>query len=346
MMERDLFNARKVYVTWNKGIQVCSNSNFNLFITDHYLTNIKEIKQQLYGLKVQSSMILVTGSSTETLDRMREDLKDYNASSYFYLGLSNSTSSIEYYRVISFPLSNNTQVIQKLKFDNGGKIIEHYDLQGVEITSQSLDWQPYTIFEPNGTSYGHLIDMTEQLAHLFNFTFRAIKEPHNDWGLQSQHLKNLTGVLGNVIQGKVDLSLSLWIWNLERNAIVDFSIVMSDWEQLCFVPQMPKVDPTLFLRPFTMDSWIAVGVTFLIITGCASIPMTIQYCRQTHSIKIISTSGWYFFVLLNAFYGGALTMFFANEPSVQFSSVKDVVEAFPSWKFKVREGESFDSHFA
>ncbi|TRY80960.1 hypothetical protein TCAL_14039, partial [Tigriopus californicus] len=337
MMERELFHEMRVYVTWSKGIQVCSKTNFDVFITDNSLANMENIKAQLHDLKIQSSMIFVLGSLQETLECIRNNLNHYNASSFFYLGLGNSSSNVDYYQVITFPLSN-TQVLQKLELDANSKILEQYDLQGVEITSQSLDWHPYTIFEPNGTSYGHLIDMTHHLARLFNFTLRSIKEPKNDWGLQSQYLKNITGVLGNVIQGKVDLSLSLWIWNLERSSVVDFSIVASDWEQLCFVPQMPKVDPTLFLRPFTTDSWIAVGLTFLIIVVCALVPLTIQSFNQTHSFMIISTSGWYFFVLLNAFYGGALTMFFANEPSIPFSTVKDVVEAFPSWNVKIREG--------
>ncbi|TRY77800.1 hypothetical protein TCAL_16718 [Tigriopus californicus] len=105
----------------------------------------------------------------------------------------------------------------KLELDGNAKIIENYDLQGTEIVSQSLDWFPYFTIEANGTSYGYLIDLTSYCAKMFNFTYRSIVEPNNDWGMQSQFGKNLSGVLGNVIQNKVDMSLSLWVWNENRD---------------------------------------------------------------------------------------------------------------------------------
>ncbi|XP_059095533.1 uncharacterized protein LOC131890241 [Tigriopus californicus] len=244
---------------------------------------------------------------------------------------------MEYHQVITFPLTNG-HVIQKMKLDANAKIIEDYDLQGVDITSQSLDWHPYTTYRANGTTFGHLIDMTHHLSGMFNFTLRSVKEPHDDWGLQSEFGRNFSGVLGNVIQGQVDLSLSLWIWNLQRSISTDFCIVMSDWQQFILVPQLPEVDTTLFMRPFTNESWIAIGMTSLIIVICVVFPMSIRRLNESTGYKIISTSGWYFFLLLNAFYGGALTMFFANEPSVPFSTAKEAIAEYPSWIIKVREG--------
>ena len=38
---------------------------------------------------------------------------------------------------------------------------------------------------------------------------------------------------------------------------------------------------------------------------------------------------WYFFNLLNAYYGGAMTMFFTSEATLPFETMKDVIGAYP-----------------
>ena len=53
---------------------------------------------------------------------------------------------------------------------------------------------------------------------------------------------------------------------------------------------------------------------------------------------ISSTSAWFFFVLLNAYYGGALTMFFTSQITIPFESIEDVMESYPTWKLKMMVG--------
>ena len=57
------------------------------------------------------------------------------------------------------------------------------------------------------------------------------------------------------------------------------------------------------------------------------------------SYMITSFSSWTFFVLLNAYYGGALTMFFTSEVTIPFNNIYDVMKAYPTWKLKMRAGE-------
>jgi len=47
--------------------------------------------------------------------------------------------------------------------------------------------------------------------------------------------------------------------------------------------------------------------------------------NNTHSFNIIALSGWFLFVLVNAYYGGALTMFFTSLPYPKFTRSTDVV---------------------
>ena len=53
----------------------------------------------------------------------------------------------------------------------------------------------------------------------------------------------------------------------------------------------------------------------------------------SNQISIISF--WFLFVLLNSFYGGALTMFFVAEITIPFNTIRDVLKVFPEWKVVV-----------
>ena len=53
--------------------------------------------------------------------------------------------------------------------------------------------------------------------------------------------------------------------------------------------------------------------------------------------------GWLFFVLINAFYGGALTMFFVSEVTLPFNTLRDALRVFPSWKIIYQSGN--DAYF-
>lgn len=66
----------------------------------------------------------------------------------------------------------------------------------------------------------------------------------------------------------------------------------------------------------------------------------IHYFEDTTSYKLATLSVWYFFVLLNAYYGGALTMFFTSEATIPFETVKDVMRAYPNWKLMYINGKS------
>lgn len=57
-----------------------------------------------------------------------------------------------------------------------------------------------------------------------------------------------------------------------------------------------------------------------------------------HRIAIIA--GWVLFLLTNAFYGGALTMFFSSAPSLPFESARGGIRLHPDWKMLHVAGES------
>ena len=50
------------------------------------------------------------------------------------------------------------------------------------------------------------------------------------------------------------------------------------------------------------------------------------------SESIIELVVWFFFVIIYAYYGGALTMFFTNEPTLPFKTVTDALNTVPEWR--------------
>ncbi len=47
---------------------------------------------------------------------------------------------------------------------------------------------------------------------------------------------------------------------------------------------------------------------------------------------------WYFFLLLNAYYGGAMTMFFTSTVTIPFNTIRDVMRAHPEWDMIFMDG--------
>ena len=72
------------------------------------------------------------------------------------------------------------------------------------------------------------MDMSQRL---FNFTYASYKDPNDDWGLGPKSGPfNLSGtwggVMGGVINGEYDLSLSAWYWIFARCELLSFAPVI------------------------------------------------------------------------------------------------------------------------
>ena len=115
----------------------------------------------------------------------------------------------------------------------------------------------------------------------------------------------------------------------------------ADFEMVVLTPQPAEVDIGLFIRPFRDDVWTAIMIMSTLIITVILVPYgLIQYFEYTNGFMIAQISGWFFFVLLNAFYGGALTMFFSSEITIPFENMKDVIRAYPDWNLIYMTGIS------
>ena len=136
--------------------------------------------------------------------------------------------------------------------------------------------------------------------------------------------------MGSVVKGKFPLSLSQWIQNKKRRSIVEILNCYPERQVLAVVNKPSEIDLMLFVRPFQNEAWVAIILMILLLITMMLVPFlwNSSYDRSDSS-NITQTSAWYFFLLFNAFFGGALTMFFATSPNLHFSTIREVMQAYP-----------------
>ena len=92
-------------------------------------------------------------------------------------------------------------------------------------------------------------------------------------------------------------------------------------------------------RTFTNDAWVAIAFMSGVVALCMLIThFVIPTTKDTESHRIMAFSIWTFFVVINAYYGGALTMFFTGTVTVDFETRRDVIQAYPDWKLIFKDG--------
>ena len=160
-----------------------------------------------------------------------------------------------------------------------------------------------------------------------NRAFSSITGPY------SLNNTNWAGCFGDVVTGKYHVSISNWVYNKERNSVLDIVSAYTERLLCLMIPNPPEFDPGLLYRPLTENVWYVIFI--ILILGCClvSIPHLFHngYDEST-SKQIVMITLWSFFILINAYYSGALTMFFVAETTVPFNSVRDILRSFPTWK--------------
>ena len=143
------------------------------------------------------------------------------------------------------------------------------------------------------------------------------------------------------MNGKHEIALSMWLWNEKRHDIVDLVTFTWDYRLSFLVVNKPTFDPGLFLRPFSELSWLLIIVSFFIHFILLFIIHKLEDYDLRNSVIVIELVAWFLFILLYAYYGGALTMFFSVEPILPFETTEDVLLAMPDWKLLVMKDMLF-----
>ena len=100
-----------------------------------------------------------------------------------------------------------------------------------------------------------------------------------------------------------------------------------------------QMDMAFFLRPFTTAAWLTVVATAAAACAAATVPYAfLRGYEHYESHTVSSTAGWICFTLINAYYGGALTMFFTSDIAVPFETIEEVMAAAPTWTLQFLKG--------
>ena len=240
--------------------------------------------------------------------------------------------------------------VSDLKFNQFGHVLENYNLKGMKILSNTLPWPPFFTIQncdsegKNCQTDGFLADYMDALGQILNFTWESHKPPDDNWGVQPLSgpftLSGLWGgAMGSVVNGEYHISLSQWVWLEGRYGLMDFISTTSSFQALALTPQPPDVDTGLFIRPFRDDAWMGIMVVSAFIILATMVPYAlVNHYDETDGCTMTVTTAWFFFVLINAWYSGAMTMFFSSEITLPFNTIQDVMRAYPDWKLKMMHG--------
>ena len=71
----------------------------------------------------------------------------------------------------------------------------------------------------------------EKTRQMFNFTYISLRDANNDWGIKPKsgpfnRSGTWGGVMGGVINGEYDTSLSAWYWIHSRVDLLSFAPVV------------------------------------------------------------------------------------------------------------------------
>ena len=296
--------------------------------------------------KIRKSVLLIPKQINEI--QLMEELQAMQGNAFFYLAYPDSEKT-HFKRVIS--LSNNSQtVVTEIEFNQFGHIVENYNLEGNMIYSNTLPWAPYFLMEGcdengrNCINSGFLADFMDALGLVLNFTWVSHQPPDGSWGVTPldgifNRSGTWGGAMGSVVNGEYHISLSQWVWLVGRYELLDFVSTTTSFQALALTPAPPEIDFGLFIRPFRNEAWYGIGIVMLIGIVIIMVPYAfLSYYEHTDGYMMSSTSIWMFFLLVNAFYGGALTMFFTSELGIPFNTIEDVMKAYPDHKLMMMDG--------
>ncbi len=133
------------------------------------------------------------------------------------------------------------------------------------------------------------------------------------------------GIFGAIVYDRYDMAASNWLVNAARLKVVDFSVAYKFFSKGCVMDSRAGIglDWQLYLRPFKNRLWAACAIV-------ATVNFTIyilarwqdkEQCEYD-AIRMLAFLGCFCYVLVKAYYDGALTMFFTTARTIEPKTIE------------------------
>ena len=173
------------HINYEQETLVLVGSISDIYAWGHYISIMSQTKVK------SGILVIVEPISIDHEDLIISKLQTFGENSYFYIAYKRQRqedNSSNWDKVIT--LRNYYHpIINPIEFDNFGRMITKYDLNGIHIKCCTLSWAPYLTLSDcvgpnkvNCTSTGYLADLMDNLGRMMNFTWICDAEPDHNWG--------------------------------------------------------------------------------------------------------------------------------------------------------------------
>ena len=232
-LSNDTKTSFQMFKSMSEHLQVSLNEDgsSNLSKTVIFTQNITSISSEILDKVLTRSPIkslLIISMTNDNVGNLTRKFESLKSMAFFYI-LQHEENGDQVLKMV-IKLRGQTVVIDKASLLENGIIADSMiDLRGINLNSISISWTPYLIiqdcdeYDRNCQCDGILPELMNVLSRILNFTWSCEKEPDGNWGLDGGHDE---GVIGALAHNQCDFALSVWVWVLERNDVMDF--VMTD----------------------------------------------------------------------------------------------------------------------
>ena len=159
--------------------------------------NLQHVLETIHKHKIQKSILVVGKNGIEYFKNFAEK---FAKNCFFYLLHYDLPNLPAWYTVMI--LNNSSQfIMNKIEFDKDGRIIEDYDLHGIELVGTTLSFMPYTSYTKcddkgrNCDAFGLFADLIDMWSQEYNFTWDIFTGYGNDWGMVPKSGKNWSNTI-------------------------------------------------------------------------------------------------------------------------------------------------------
>ncbi|CAG0904681.1 unnamed protein product, partial [Darwinula stevensoni] len=120
-------------------------------------------------------------------------------------------------------------------------------------------------YETNTKYEGFLVDMLDQLGNLVGFEYEIDMVKDGNYGSYNNATQTWTGLIGGIITGEADLAAAPLTITSGRSDAVEFSKPWMYTGISVLYKHLPVDSGSgwMFLRPFTLSTWIAVAIMYV-----------------------------------------------------------------------------------